>query len=87
MKEATGELNLTVIVVVMIAILVSFFFFTLWPVLRQNINSTSQCSKAICVCKGGINKKTGVCDSQIASCYIAENGKKVGDDFECAWKG
>ena len=31
MKEATGELNTTVIVVIIVSMLVDFFYFTIWP--------------------------------------------------------
>ncbi len=48
MKEATGELNATVIVVIIVAMLVAFFYFTIWPSLRNNMNENISCSKAIC---------------------------------------
>ena len=31
MKEATGELNVTLIVVMAVGILVAYFYFTIWP--------------------------------------------------------
>ena len=85
MKEATGELNVTVIVVVMIGILVSFFFFTFWPMIQQNMSQTSSCSKAVCPCKKGDDpKKTGVC----SDCYIVnDKGEKIAKDLTCTWKG
>ena len=85
MKEATGELNMTVIVVVMIAVLVSFFFFTFWPLIESNMNQTSRCSKAICLCKGGM--KDGVCNSKVAECYVTDSNGNRSDTFECVWKG
>ena len=85
MKEATGELNVTVIVVVMIGILVSFFFFTFWPMIQDNMNKTSSCSKAICPCKKGNPETSGVC----TDCYVVDSKtrQKVGNEFECSWKG
>ena len=37
MKEATGELNGTLIVVMAIAALSAFFFTVIWPLIRQNL--------------------------------------------------
>lgn len=48
MKEATGELNATVVVVVLIAALSAFFFGFLWPMIRQNMTTNYRCSDAIC---------------------------------------
>lgn len=48
MKEATGELNATVIVVITIGILSTFFFTIIWPKLRNNLNSNTKCADAIC---------------------------------------
>ena len=36
MREATGELNSTLIVVMAIAALAAFFFMWIWPVYREN---------------------------------------------------
>ena len=85
MKEATGELNLTVIVVVMIGMLIAFFFFTFWPMIESNLNQTSRCSKAICTCKGGM--KDGICNSKVAECYVMNSDGRQSDKFECVWKG
>lgn len=80
MKEATGELNTTVIVVIAVASLTAFFYFTIWPAIRNNMNQNTKCSKAICEKKPNNDGKT-------VQCYLVENGKKVGSDFPCAWKG
>ncbi len=80
MKEATGELNATVIVVIIVAMLVAFFYFTIWPVIRNNMNATTQCSKAICPAENKSN------DGRTVECYIYENGQKS-NLFTCAWKG
>ena len=48
MKEATGELNATVVVMLAIGVLMAFFYYTLWPLIKINFVSNSQCSKAIC---------------------------------------
>ncbi len=79
MKEATGELNATVIVVIIVAMLVAFFYFTIWPVIRNNMNENTACSKAIC-------EKTPNSDGMTVNCWTMENGRKS-ETFTCAWKG
>ena len=46
MKEATGELNMTVVTVVAIAALVAIFYAFIWPVIQANMALTSACSSA-----------------------------------------
>lgn len=77
MKEATGELNGTVVVVLAIGILMAFFYYTMWPLLKENFNKNSQCSKAICeTCP------TGDCD------YVTCHPKnEPNNTFECVYKG
>ena len=48
MKEAAGELNATVIVIGAIGVLSAFFYFTIWPIIRNNMARNSNCSKAYC---------------------------------------
>ena len=48
MKEATGELNGTVVVVLLIAALSAFFFGILWPMMRRNSIKNSKCNDAVC---------------------------------------
>ncbi len=78
MKEATGELNATVVVMLAIGVLMAFFYYTLWPLIKNNFDENSQCSKAICE---KCTNKDG-CD------YITCHAK--GDEsntFECVYKG
>ena len=44
MKEATGELNMTVITVVAIAAVAAFFYAFIWPSIKKTILSQSVCS-------------------------------------------
>ncbi len=46
MKEATGELNMTVVTVVAIAALVAIFYAFIWPIIQANMALTSACSSA-----------------------------------------
>lgn len=39
MKAATGELNLTVITIVAIALVIGFFTAILWPNIKESINT------------------------------------------------
>ncbi len=44
MKEATGELNMTVITVVAIAAVGALFTFFVWPNIQQNLLLSTACS-------------------------------------------
>lgn len=84
MKETTGELNMTVIVVIAVAILVAFFYFVIWPNLNANFQANSKCSRAICEnpCKVGSNS----CDDvigQLVKCKIKDSDIEI----YCPWKG
>lgn len=48
MKEATGELNMTVITVVAIAAVAAFFYAFVWPVIKENLERTTKCNSAVC---------------------------------------
>ncbi len=77
MKEATGELNTTVVVVLAVGVLMAFFYYTLWPIIRENFNKQTQCAKAICD-----RCETGVCD--FVTCHSREDPDR---EFECVYKG
>ncbi len=85
MKEATGELNATVVVMSAIAVLIAFFYYTLWPVLRVNFEKNSQCSKAICEpCEPDSNgKKT----CKFVTCYPKGQNHTAENGFQCVYKG
>lgn len=44
MKEATGELNMTVVTVVAIAAVAAFFYAFIWPNIKTTIQSQSICA-------------------------------------------
>ena len=44
MKEATGELNMTVITVVAIAAVAAFFYAFVWPSIRASLILTTACN-------------------------------------------
>ncbi len=59
MKEATGELNMTVITVVAIAAVGAFFYAFVWPNIKNNIQ-TKQCESQ-CGAAGVASITDGVC--------------------------
>ena len=80
MKEATGELNGTLVVVITVGILSTFFFTVIWPRLRDNLHSNTKCSDAICEkCEAKVCKTV--------KCTYKD--KKTGNTqtFECPYKG
>ena len=48
MKEATGELNMTVVTVVAIAAVAAFFYAFVWPAVKESIDSNTKCADAVC---------------------------------------
>lgn len=80
MKEASGELNLTVVVVIIVALLSLFFFSVLWPRIKGNFAKETRCDEAICPKKG-----TTPQNGQVTCTYKDKNGTE--HDIVCAWKG
>ena len=77
MKEATGELNMTVITVVAIAAVAALFTFFLLPRIRANITLSSACSN--------INSHGDYNDSGITT-NEAKDGEVECKSFECTVK-
>ena len=48
MKEATGELNMTVVTVVAIAAVAAFFYAFVWPGIKASIERNTYCANATC---------------------------------------
>ena len=46
MKEATGELNMTVVTIVAIAALVAFFYLIIWPNIQKGMLLKSACNNS-----------------------------------------
>ncbi len=65
MKEATGELNMTVVTVVAIAAVAAFFYAFIWPGIQSSIKQSTYCAMANC------NSDNSECS------YIDEDGKEV----------
>ena len=80
MKEATGELNMTVVIVLAVGILSVFFFAVLWPSIKGTFIANNKCSDAVC------DPKT-LSDGLVTCKYYDKNGNEQGTDFKCVWKG
>lgn len=66
MKEATGELNMTVVTVVAIAAVGAFFYAFVWPAIKTNI-AKNTCANA---CPGG---KVSNVDLKANTCTCGDN--------------
>lgn len=72
MKEATGELNMTVVTVVAIAAVAAFFYAFVWPAIQRSIEQNTRCAAAQnCQCDGD------TCDCQ----WMNDEGTY--EDIEC----
>ena len=78
MKEATSELNVTVIVVISVGILMAFFFTVFWPMLDNNFERESNCKKATCDCKYALQ------NDNKCTCWVGENKDNT---FLCPFGG
>ena len=67
MKEATGELNMTVVTVVAIAAIGAFFYAFVWPAIKNSIISSTLCADAICSerCTGDYCDCTAITDAGV----------------------
>ncbi len=48
MKEATGELNATVIIFSAVALLTVVFFMVVWPLVKEGFYESASCANALC---------------------------------------
>ncbi len=57
MKEATGELNMTVITIIAIGAIIAFFW-VMWPQIQEKIENVWG---ATSTCPEGMTEKNGLC--------------------------
>ena len=74
MKEATSSLASLVVVMACVAILVAFFYFTVWPLLNNNFKKQTSCDKAVCSADQDANG--------FVNCTLDGN-----TTFKCPYKG
>lgn len=48
MREATGELNMSLVVITLVAGLLAFFYGVIWPNINRDQEHQSKCSNAVC---------------------------------------
>ena len=81
MKEATGELNMTVVTVVAIAAVAAFFYAFVWPSIKNSIGSSTACANGPGTTSGeqgkeGYTKCENVTQGQNTyTCSYFANGK------------
>ena len=80
MKEATGELNMTVIAIVAIAAIGAFFYAVIWPKVKNNIETSTKCANAVCS-NCTTNNTTGI--RTCTQCYAPDGS---GNAFDCSFK-
>lgn len=88
MKETTGELNITIVIVIAVSVLVAFFYFVIWPNLDANFQANSKCSQAIC--ENPCNTGNNSCDNaigELVKCYYVDNKGNKHENIYCPWKG
>lgn len=80
MKEATGELNTSLIVFTAVALLAAFFFMVIWPNIKGTLDKSAKCSGAVCY--------AGYNSDGFAYCYTP-TGRTIsaGDIYECPYRG
>lgn len=74
MKEATGELNMTVVTVVAIAAIAAFFYAFVWPAIRNNIQQSTRCASAVCNC---------TTNQKLCSCNYYDESTGSYTDIQC----
>lgn len=78
MKEATGELNMTVVTVVAIAAVAAFFYAFVWPSIKVNILNSTKCSATTsCNCSGNTCNCTYMDESGQAQSVTCPNNDKT----------
>lgn len=80
MREATGELNMTVVVVIAVAGLVAFFSMVIFPMFTNSTTRQQNCSDAVC----GKVKGEGDCGNKYVQCNTPG---KPSETFCCPYKG
>ncbi len=77
MKEATGELTGSVIVVSAVALLTAFFFMFIWPMIKEGMQDRATCANAMC--------DNGYNDNWMAYCKNPNDPDS--EVFECPFRG
>ena len=77
MKEATGELNMTVVTVLAIGAIATIFYTLVWHLIKSNITNKTNCANAVC-------GTCGATEPGVASCtYIDDSGDSKNISCAC----
>ena len=89
MKEATSDLNSTVVVVVIVGVLSTFFFGYLWPLLKGNFNQETGCKTAVCNCNNDATKgdigRVSIDGIDYCTCEVKDG--QTTKTIKCVYKG
>ena len=78
MKEAVGELNGTIIVVIVVGLLIALFYGLVWPIIKDGLKDNARCADAVC--------DVGIRSGELGvECYSPHSDKT--DTFYCPYKG
>lgn len=81
MKQATGELNSSIIVMTAVALLTAFFFMVIWPNIKGTLTDRATCANAVC--------NPGFDSEGFAHCHPPKNTWRGTDTGEilCPYRG
>lgn len=89
MKEATGELNMTVVTIVAIGALLTFFYLVIWPGIQTSMALTSACNAGpetttgdVQTPEGGVTCTKRTADGSFTCTY--QNSKGASSTKTCA---
>lgn len=78
MKEAMGELNSSIIVVIVVGLLIALFYGMVWPIIKDGLKDNSRCADAVC--------DVGIKSGEVGvECYSPHDEKK--EYFICPYRG
>ncbi len=80
MRQALGELNSSIIVVLIVGLLIALFYGLVWPTIRNGLKNNSRCADAVC----DVGIKAGETGVECYSPHV-EEGKR--EYFYCPYKG
>jgi hypothetical protein len=83
MKEATGELNATVIIFTAVALLTVVFFMVVWPLVKDGFYESASCANAVCD-NGYITDGE---DKGKAYCISPQDDRANPEVFTCPFRG
>lgn len=76
MKEATGELNMTVVTIAAIAAVIALFYFLIWPMIEGGLTANTRCANAY-GCSQCVNGQ------RTCAGYYDNNGNTTDEEITC----